>query len=138
MLIAAANNDATDVGVTTVTFPAKMLWVEDGQETAIFTGTMSGSLAGHADFDLTNTEGLNCVGRAEKSGVVAMTCDGSRVTYQGAPARKAFSGVRYANIGGGLQSAFGWGKGADETLLRKSIREKRDIEAKEARELNPG
>lgn len=138
VLIAASANDAEGVGLSTVTFPAKMLWVSNDGPDRLFSGKMIGSLAGHADFDVTSTDGLQCVGRAEKDGGVTMTCDGGQITYRGAPANKAFSGVRYADVGDDLQSAFGWGKGANEDLLRLAIAEQRDIEAAEARQRNPG
>ena len=134
VIIAAAANDGQLSGVTTIDFPAKMLIASQGETDRLYSGTMRGSVAGHADFDVSTADGSNCAGRAEKDGLVRMTCDGARVTYQGAPANRAFSGVRYSDVGGGMQSAFGWGKGADEGLLRTSIAERRDLSPQEVRQ----
>lgn len=140
-MIAADANDAESVGVTSITFPAKLLYASREQGEILFDGTMKGNVSGSADFDVVSRDGDRCVGRVERDGMINMTCEGAVISVDtGKPAKKTFSGAQYLKSqvnGAPYESVFGWGKGANETVLRQALAMKRSLTPKEVRALNP-
>lgn len=138
-MVAAANNDAALSGVTRMTFPANMLLDVAGQDEVIYKGEMLGYASGAADIVLTAPDGRSCAGRMTAQGTGEMTCDdvvfalsreaGERQSMSGAVYRSGtVNGARYAAV-------FDWGKGAQVSVLRFSMPQKRSQDGKESRGL---
>ncbi|WP_050931228.1 hypothetical protein [Aestuariivita boseongensis] len=141
VMIAAANNDAQLSGLTTITFPAKMV-VNVADTEQVYAGTMLGRMSGAAEIEMTSQSGETCTGSLPARGAGQMVC-GARVFVldRREDERQSMSGVVYRTgsvEGYAYQTAFGWGRGAEETVLRQSIAQERSLSAKETRELNPG
>lgn len=139
VMVAAANNDAALSGVTSITFPASMLLDVSGQDEVIYRGEMKGYVSGAADIELKAEDGRNCTGRMSSNGTGEMTCDGIAIALsrQG-DERQSMSGTVFRSgvlMGVNYAAVYGWGKGAQEHVLRESMARKRSLEAKEVRSL---
>lgn len=141
VMVAAANNDAALSGVTRITFPASMLLDVSGQDEVIYAGEMFGYASGAADIALTSPDGRSCAGRMTAQGTGEMTCDDVVIALsREAGERQSMSGTVYRSgtlIGVAYAAVFGWGKGAQEPVLRQSMGQKRSLGGKEARDLAP-
>ena len=140
VMVAAANNDAELSGLTTITFPAQMLLSVEGRPDTLFVGEMLGRISGAAEIDLATADGRSCVGAMAASGAGEMTCDGlSFPMTREAGERTSMSGTVYRSgevSGVGYAAAFGWGRGANEAVLRATLEQQRSLSARETRAAN--
>ena len=142
IIVAAEANDGRMTGATKIEFPARVLLVSEqfGEDTYI--GTMVGHISGRADIEVKNAAGEQCSGRANSDGKGQLIC-GSRVINfdAGEDQKAAFSGANYQEMtveGVFFRSAFGWGKGANDRVLRHVLAARRNLTPQETRAIAKG
>ncbi len=136
-MVAAANNDGELSGLTNITFPAALLIQVEGAEEAIYTGEMIGHISGAADISIAAADGRQCKGRMSAKGSGQLDCDGVLIPMsQAEEERASMSGAVFRDgvvVGSSYAAAFGWGRGAQERVLRESIARRASLGGKQAR-----
>ncbi len=139
VMIAAENNDAALSGLTSISFPARMLMVLNGSEEVIYRGEMIGYMSGSADIALATDDGRTCTGAMDPSGTGQLNCDGVLIEMTRAESETtSMSGTVYRDgqlAGTRYATVFGWGRGAQENALRQSMAQQRSFGGREAREV---